>query len=94
MALLAIPLLQRSLLMTDAEVTRRLEAVMETIRAEHDIVRYLHHVVKTGRTRFIQPAEKLWQPKIGAFQQRHSIKPSSNDRYDEKELECDFFICC
>ena len=31
-----------------------LEAVMETIRAEHDIVRYLHHVVKTGRTRFIE----------------------------------------
>jgi cation diffusion facilitator family transporter len=64
MALLAIPLplgtLRRSLrevlLMTDAEdeVTRRLEAVMETIRAEHDIVRYLHHVVKTGRTRFIE----------------------------------------
>jgi predicted Co/Zn/Cd cation transporter (cation efflux family) len=64
MALLAIPLplgiLRRSLrevlLMTDAEdeVTRRLEAVMEAIRAEHDIILYLHHVVKTGRTRFIE----------------------------------------
>jgi cation diffusion facilitator family transporter len=64
MALLAVPLplqvLRRSLrevlLMTDAgdEVARRLEAVMETVRAEHDIVRYVHHVVKTGRTRFIE----------------------------------------
>ena len=64
MALLAVPLplhvLRRSLrevlLMTDAgdEVARRLETVMETVRAEHDIVRYVHHVVKTGRTRFIE----------------------------------------
>jgi len=64
MALLAIPMplgvLQRSLrevlLMTDAgdEVTRRVEAVMEAIRSEHDIARYVHHVVKTGRTRFIE----------------------------------------
>jgi cation diffusion facilitator family transporter len=64
MALLAAPLplhvLRRSLrevlLMTDAgdEVARRLETVMETVRAEHDIVRYVHHVVKTGRTRFIE----------------------------------------
>jgi len=64
MALLAIPMplgvLRRSLrevlLMTDAgdEVTRRVEAVMEAIRSEHDIARYVHHVVKTGRTRFIE----------------------------------------
>jgi len=64
MALLATPMplgvLRRSLrevlLMTDAEdaVTRRLEAVMEKVRAEHDIIRYVHHVVKTGRTRFIE----------------------------------------
>jgi cation diffusion facilitator family transporter len=64
MALMAIPMplgvLRRSLrevlLMTDAgdEVARRVEAVMETIRSEHDIVRYVHHVVKTGRTRFIE----------------------------------------
>lgn len=64
MALLAIPmplaLLRRSLrevlLMSDAEdeVARRLEAVMEAIRREHDILRYVHHVVKTGRTRFIE----------------------------------------
>jgi len=64
MALLAVPLplavLRRSLrevlLMTDADdaVARRLETVMETIRAEHDIARYVHHVVKTGRTRFIE----------------------------------------
>jgi cation diffusion facilitator family transporter len=64
MALLATPMplgvLRRSLrevlLMTDADdaVTRRLEAVMEKVRAEHDIIRYVHHVVKTGRTRFIE----------------------------------------
>lgn len=64
MALLAIPApalaLRRSLsevlLMAADEdvVTRRLEAVMEKIRAEHDIKRYVHHVVKTGRTRFIE----------------------------------------
>ena len=64
MALLAVALplrvLRRSLrevlLMTDADdaVTRRLETVMETVRAEHDIARYVHHVVKTGRTRFIE----------------------------------------
>jgi cation diffusion facilitator family transporter len=64
MALLAIPLplsvLRRSLrevlLMSDVEdeVARRLEAVMEAIRREHDILRYVHHVVKSGRTRFIE----------------------------------------
>ena len=64
MALLAIPMplavLRRSLrevlLMSDVEdkVAHRLEAVMEAIRGEHDIVRYVHHVVKTGRTRFIE----------------------------------------
>jgi cation diffusion facilitator family transporter len=64
MALLAIPTplrvlrhsLREVLLMTDADddVIRRLEAVMEKIRAEHDIDRYVHHVVKTGRTRFIE----------------------------------------
>lgn len=64
MALLAIPApvraLRRSLrevlLMTDDDdsVIRRLEAVMEKIHAEHDIVRYVHHVVKSGRTRFIE----------------------------------------
>ena len=64
MALLAAPLplhvLRRSLrevlLMSDVEdkVAHRLEAVMEAIRGEHDIVRYVHHVVKTGRTRFIE----------------------------------------
>jgi predicted Co/Zn/Cd cation transporter (cation efflux family) len=48
--------LREVLLMTDADdaVTRRLETVMETVRAEHDIARYVHHVVKTGRTRFIE----------------------------------------
>jgi cation diffusion facilitator family transporter len=64
MALLAIPtpvgVLRRSLrevlLMAAADdaVTRRLEAALEKLRAEHDIVRYVHHVVKTGRTRFIE----------------------------------------
>ncbi len=64
MALLAIPtpvgVLRRSLrevLMMAADddaVTRRLEAVLDAVRAEHDIVRYVHHVVKTGRTRFIE----------------------------------------
>ncbi len=64
MALLAAPLplavLRRSLrevlLMSDVEdeAARRLEAVMQAIRGEHDIVRYVHHVVKTGRTRFIE----------------------------------------
>jgi cation diffusion facilitator family transporter len=64
MALLAIPMplavLRRSLrevlLMSDVEdeVARRLEAVMEAVRGEHDIARYVHHVVKTGRTRFIE----------------------------------------
>ena len=64
MALLAIPMplsaLRRSLrevlLMSDLEdeAARRLEAVMEAIRSEHDIARYVHHVVKTGRTRFIE----------------------------------------
>jgi cation diffusion facilitator family transporter len=64
MALLAVPLplavLRRSLrevlLMSDVEdeVARRLEAVMEAVRGEHDIARYVHHVVKTGRTRFIE----------------------------------------
>lgn len=64
MALLAIPtpvrVLQRSLrevllmAVADDAVTRRLEAVLEAVRAEHDIVRYVHHVVKTGRTRFIE----------------------------------------
>ncbi len=64
MALLAIPtpvrVLQRSLrevllmAVADDAVTRRLEAVLEAVRAEHDIVRCVHHVVKTGRTRFIE----------------------------------------
>jgi cation diffusion facilitator family transporter len=64
MALLAIPtpvrVLQRSLrevllmAVADDAVTRRLEAVLEAVRAEHDIVRYVHHVLKTGRTRFIE----------------------------------------
>ena len=64
MALLAVPLplhvlwrsLREVLLMSDVEdeVARRLEAVMEAIRGEHDIARYVHHVVKTGRTRFIE----------------------------------------
>jgi cation diffusion facilitator family transporter len=64
MALLAIPtpvgVLRRSLrevlLMAAADdaVTRRLEAVLEKLRAEHDIVRCVHHVVKTGRTCFIE----------------------------------------
>jgi predicted Co/Zn/Cd cation transporter (cation efflux family) len=27
---------------------------MEAIRREHDIARYVHHVVKSGRTRFIE----------------------------------------
>ena len=48
--------LREVLLMSDVEdkVAQRLETVMETIRGEHDIVRYVHHVVKTGRTRFIE----------------------------------------
>ena len=64
MALLAVPLplhvlwrsLREVLLMSDVEdkVAHRLEAVMEAIRGEHDIARYVHHVVKTGRTRFIE----------------------------------------
>jgi cation diffusion facilitator family transporter len=64
MALLAIPLpfavLRRSLrevlLMSDVEdeAVRRLETVMEAICREHDILRYVHRVVKTGRTRFIE----------------------------------------
>jgi len=64
MALLAIPLplsvlrgsLREVLLMSDVEdeAARRLEAVMEAIRREHDILRYVHHVVKSGRTRFIE----------------------------------------
>ncbi len=64
MALLAIPLpfavLRRSLrevlLMSDVEdeAVRRLETVMGAICREHDILRYVHRVVKTGRTRFIE----------------------------------------
>lgn len=64
MALLALPIplsvLKRSLrevlLMTDADdaVSRRLDAVMREIRAEHDLVRCVPHVVKTGRTYFIE----------------------------------------
>ncbi len=64
MALLALPIpiavLRRSLrevlLMTDHgdEVARRVDAVMREVRAEHDIVRYVPHVVKSGRTYFIE----------------------------------------
>lgn len=64
MALLAIPMpvaiLRRSLrevLMmsaVDDEVTLRLEKVMDAISTEYDITRYVHHVVKTGRVRFIE----------------------------------------
>jgi cation diffusion facilitator family transporter len=64
MALLAIPMplaaLRRSLrevlLMSavDDEVTLRLEKVMDAISTEYDITRYAHHVVKTGRVRFIE----------------------------------------
>ncbi len=64
MALLAMPMplaiLRRSLrevlLMSavDDEVTLRLEKVMDAISTEYDITRYVHHVVKTGRVRFIE----------------------------------------
>ncbi|TVQ97548.1 MAG: hypothetical protein EA399_13020 [Desulfovibrionales bacterium] len=64
MALLAMPMpvaiLRRSLrevlLMSavDDEVTLRLEKVMDAISTEYDITRYVHHVVKTGRIRFIE----------------------------------------
>jgi predicted Co/Zn/Cd cation transporter (cation efflux family) len=64
MALLAIPMplaaLRRSLrevlLMSavDDEVTLRLEAVMDALSREYDIAHYVHHVVKTGRVRFIE----------------------------------------
>ncbi|HSO07452.1 MAG TPA: cation transporter [Pelomicrobium sp.] len=64
MALLALPIpiavLRRSLrevlLMTDHgdEVARRVDAVMREVQAEHDIVRFVPHVVKSGRTYFIE----------------------------------------
>jgi predicted Co/Zn/Cd cation transporter (cation efflux family) len=64
MALLAMPIplavLRRSLrevlLMTDGDdgVSRRLDAVMREIRAEHDVIRHVPHVVKSGRTYFIE----------------------------------------
>ena len=64
MALLAIPMplaaLRRSLrevlLMSavDDEVTHRLETVMDALSREYDIAHYVHHVVKTGRVRFIE----------------------------------------
>jgi predicted Co/Zn/Cd cation transporter (cation efflux family) len=64
MALLALPIpiavLRRSmrevLLMTDAgdEVSRRLGSVLEELKAEHDIVSCKPHVVKSGRTYFVE----------------------------------------
>ncbi len=44
------------LLITDAgdELARRLKTAMEMVRAERDTARYVHRVVKTGRTRFIE----------------------------------------
>jgi cation diffusion facilitator family transporter len=63
-ALLAIPMplavLRRSLrevlLISDVddEVTLRLEEVMDALSTEYDIAHYVHHVIKTGRTRFIE----------------------------------------
>lgn len=64
LALIALPVplgvlrrnLREVLLMTrdDDEVTRRVEAVMEEITREHDIVRYVPRVVKRGRRHFIE----------------------------------------
>lgn len=64
LALVALPVpisvLRRSLrevlLMTrdDDEVARRVEEVMQQIKAEHDVVRYVPHVVKNGRRYFIE----------------------------------------
>jgi len=64
MALLALPIpiavLRRSmrevLLMNRAgdEVSQRLAAVLKELRAEHDIVSCTPHVVKTGRTYFVE----------------------------------------
>jgi cation diffusion facilitator family transporter len=38
----------------DDEIARRVEDVMRQIQAEHDVVRYVPHVVKNGRTYFIE----------------------------------------
>ena len=38
----------------DDEVARRIDAVMAQIAAEHDVIRYVPHVVKNGRTYFIE----------------------------------------
>jgi predicted Co/Zn/Cd cation transporter (cation efflux family) len=64
MALLLIPLplkilhsnLREVLLITspDNEIVQRVEAVMQQIRAEHDIAEYSAHIAKTGRIHFIE----------------------------------------
>ena len=64
MALLLIPLplkilhsnLREVLLITspDNEIVQRVEAVMQQIRAEHDIAEYSTHIAKTGRIHFIE----------------------------------------
>ena len=64
MALLLIPLplkilysnLREVLLITspDNEIVHRVEAVMQKIRAEHDIAEYSTHIAKTGRIHFIE----------------------------------------
>lgn len=64
MALVLVPIplgiLNRSirevLLMADTDdaLIGRVEAVMREVKAEHDIVEFVHHVVKTGRTYFVE----------------------------------------
>lgn len=64
MALLLLPLpvmilhsnLREVLLIThpDNEIVQRVEAVMQQIRAEHDIAEYSSHIAKTGRIHFIE----------------------------------------
>ncbi len=60
--LLPVPLgilnrnLREVLLMVDVNdaLIGRLDAIMKTLSAEHAIEKYVHHVVKTGRTYFIE----------------------------------------
>lgn len=64
MALVLVPIpigilnrsLREVLLMADTDdaLIRRVESVMAEVKAEHDIVKFLHHVVKTGRTYFVE----------------------------------------
>lgn len=60
--LLPVPLgilrqsLREVLLMTDVddELVGRVETVIAEVRAEHEVVRGVHHVVRTGRTAFVE----------------------------------------